>query len=88
MMAKPIRALQLHYPMIQFLIIVLIHDTRHLCTRFRIDGIKAMSSGISGGKQVMRFANMPFARWRHFYYYNYQNPSEFCFLVEIITFVI
>ena len=25
----------------------LIHDTRHLCTRFRIDGIKAMSRGIS-----------------------------------------
>ena len=66
MLAKPIRALQLHYPMIQFLIIVLIHVTRHLCTRFRTDGIKAMSSGISGGKQVMRFANRPFARWRHF----------------------
>ena len=25
-----------------------------------------MSRGISGGKQVMRFAKMPFARWRHF----------------------
>ena len=88
MMAKPIRVLQLHYPMIQFLIIVLIHDTRHLCTRFRTDGIKAMSSGISGGKQVMRFAKMPFARWRHFCYYYYQNPSGFCFLVEITAFVI
>ena len=25
-----------------------IYDTRHLCTCFRIDGIKAMSRGISG----------------------------------------
>ena len=29
----------------------------HLCKRFRIDGIKAMSRGISGGKQVIKFAN-------------------------------
>ena len=35
----------------------LIHDTRYLCTRFRMDGIKAMSRGISGGKQVIKFAN-------------------------------
>ena len=35
----------------------LIHDTRHLCTRSRIDGIKAMSCDISGGKQVIKFAN-------------------------------
>ena len=35
----------------------LIHDTRHLCTRFRIDGMKAMSRGISGGKQKIIFAN-------------------------------
>ena len=35
----------------------LIHDTRHLCTRSKIDGIKAMSRGISGGKQVVKFAN-------------------------------
>ena len=66
MMAKPIRALQMHYLMTQFFIILLIHDTRHLCTRFRFDGIKAMSTGISAGKQVMRFAKMPFTRWRHF----------------------
>ena len=31
-----------------FLWINLIHDTRHLCTRFSIDGIKTMSHGISG----------------------------------------
>ena len=49
-MAEPIRALELHYPMIQFLIIDLIHDTRHLCTCFGIAGIKAMSHGISGGQ--------------------------------------
>ena len=35
----------------------LIHNARHLCTRSRIDGIKAMLRGISGGKQVITFAN-------------------------------
>ena len=35
----------------------LIHDTRHLCKRSKIDGIKAMSRGISKGKQVIKFAN-------------------------------
>ena len=35
----------------------LIHYTRHLCTRARIDGIKAMSRGISGGKQKITFTN-------------------------------
>ena len=29
------------------------HDTLHLCTRFRIDDMKAMSRGISGSKQVL-----------------------------------
>ena len=29
-----------------------IHDTRHLCTPKRIDEIKAMSRGFTGGKQV------------------------------------
>ena len=38
-------------------IIDLIQVTRNLCTRSRIDGIKAMSRGISGGKQVIKFAN-------------------------------
>ena len=33
----------------------LIHDIRYFCTRFRIDGVKAMSCG--GGKQVIKFAN-------------------------------
>ena len=33
-----------------------IHDTRNLCTRLRTDRIK-MSRGISGGKQVTKFAN-------------------------------
>ena len=31
------------------------HDTCHLSKRVRIDGIKAMSSGILGGKQVTLF---------------------------------
>ena len=35
----------------------LIHDTRHLYTRFRINGIKAMLCSISEGKQVIKFAN-------------------------------
>ena len=36
----------------------LIHNTRHLCTCFRIEGLKAiMSSGILGGKQKMEFGN-------------------------------
>ena len=34
----------------------LIHSTRNLCTRFRIDGIGAISRGISKGKQVIKFA--------------------------------
>ena len=29
-----------------------IHETRHLCTPIRIDEIKAMSRGFTGGKQV------------------------------------
>ena len=39
--------------------IALIHDTRHLRTRFRVDWIEAilMSRGISGGKQVKKIAN-------------------------------
>ena len=35
----------------------LIHDTRHLCTHLRTDGIKAMSRGISGHMQAITFAN-------------------------------
>ena len=35
----------------------LIHDTCHLCTRFRVDGIKAMSRDISGHKQVIKCSN-------------------------------
>ena len=40
----------------------LIHDTRHLCTCFRIDVIKAMSRGISGGEQKIKFANLRYRR--------------------------
>ena len=35
----------------------LIHDTCNLCMCSKIDGIKAISRGISGGKQVVKFAN-------------------------------
>ena len=35
----------------------LIHDIGHFCARFRIDGVKAMSRGLSDGKQVIKFAN-------------------------------
>ena len=34
----------------------LIHVTCHLCKRFRVDRSKAISRGISGGKQVTKFA--------------------------------
>ena len=34
-----------------------IDHTRHFCMRFRVDGIKAMPRGISGGKQKTTFAN-------------------------------
>ena len=33
----------------------LVYDTLHLCTRLRVDGIKAMSRVISGDKQVIKF---------------------------------
>ena len=35
----------------------LLHATRQLYTRLRIDGIKVISRGILGGKQVIKFAN-------------------------------
>ena len=35
----------------------LIYAPRHLCKRFGIDKIKAMTRGIPGGKQVIIFAN-------------------------------
>ena len=35
----------------------LIHDAHNLCTRSRTDGIKAMSRGFSGGKNVKIIAN-------------------------------
>ena len=38
-------------------VIDLIHDTRHLCTRLRTDGIEAMSHGFSGGKQVKKIGS-------------------------------
>ena len=35
----------------------LLHATRQLYTPLRIDGIKVISRGIFGGKQVIKFAN-------------------------------
>ena len=35
----------------------LLHATRQLYTRLRIDGIKVISRGILGGKRVIKFAN-------------------------------
>ena len=32
----------------------IVHVTRHLCTRVRMDAIKVMPRGISGGKQVIK----------------------------------
>ena len=34
-----------------------IDHTRHFCMRYRVDGVKAMSRGISGGKQKTKCAN-------------------------------
>ena len=48
---------KVYYGNVKVARIDLIHDTRHLCTRSRIDGLKPMSRGISGGKQVIKFAN-------------------------------
>lgn len=33
----------------------LTHDAQHLCTCLRNDGIKVMSNGFSGGKQVIKY---------------------------------
>ena len=38
--------------MLNEVLVDLIHDTRHICTRFRIDGIKAMYRGISSRGQT------------------------------------
>ena len=35
-------------PKTLLLLIDFIHDTRHLCKRFRMDGLKAMSRGFPG----------------------------------------
>ena len=48
----------------------LIHNARHLCTRSRIDWIKAMSRGISGGEQVIKFANTSDRGQVYLYYQN------------------
>ena len=47
----------------------LIHDTRHLFPRSKIDGIKIVSRGISGGKQGLKFAYT-------------SNQSQFCSLFQ------
>ena len=41
----------------------LIHNARHLCTRLRSDGIKAMSRGFSRGKQVINVPNTRNRSW-------------------------
>ena len=56
----------------------LIHDARHLCTRSRIDGIKAMSHGFSGGKQVTKFASTSNRGWVCLFYQNETTISWSC----------
>ena len=56
----------------------LIHDARHLCSRSRIDGIKAMSRGISGGKQVIKFANTSNRGRVCLFYQNETTTSKSC----------
>ena len=38
-------------------VIDLNHDTHHFCNRFKTDGIKAMSRGFLGDKQLIESAN-------------------------------
>ena len=45
---KPFFLLKIIGPKTLLLLIDFIHDTRHLCKRFRMDGLKAMSRGFSG----------------------------------------
>lgn len=62
-------------------IIDLIHDTRHLRTRFRNDGIKAMSRVFSWGKQVREFAK---ARNRGRIYLFWTKENEELFILEMM----
>ena len=55
--AKLLGVNKVYYGNVKVARIDLIRDTRHLCTRSRIDGLKPMSRCISGGKQVIKFAN-------------------------------
>ena len=55
-----------------------IHDARHLCTRSRVDGIKAMSCGFSGGKQVTKFASTSNRGWVCLFYQNETTISWSC----------
>ena len=41
----------------------LTRDIRHFCTRFRVDGIKAISLGFSGAKQIIKLANTSKHGW-------------------------
>ena len=43
--------------------LALIHESRYLYVQFRSVGIKAMSRGISEGKQVIKFASMSYRSW-------------------------
>ena len=56
----------------------LIHDTRRLCTRSRIDGIKAVSFVISRGKQVIKSANTSNRGRICLFYQNETTISQSC----------
>ena len=56
----------------------LIHDAPHLCTRSMIGGIKAMSRGISLGKQVIKFANTSICCRVYLFYQNETTISQSC----------
>ena len=56
----------------------LIHDARHLCSRSGIEGIKAMSRGISGSKQVIKFVNTSNRGRVCLFYQNETTTSQSC----------
>ena len=55
---SPSQSSTLNFKTLTYIALIdLIYVTRHLCTRLRTDGIKAVSRGFSWGKQVINFSN-------------------------------
>ena len=76
---------KVYYGNVKVARIDLIHDTSHPCTRPRIDGLKPMSRGISGGKQVIKFANTS-NRGRVCLFYQNETTISLSFKIYISSF--